>query len=159
MVGSDREVVYHGHSLGHVIHAVGCIRPGLDDDLGTRREVKQFDLVLHPLVGHAGGLHLLHISGVDMGVLSMKLGLLGDLVLVEVDLELEQPVGGSAGRNNHLDACTSRGGRADGLLAVLLFEEVHHLSLGRLFEGDDAEVGVLPGECWANNLGCLLECQ
>lgn len=133
----------HCDTLGHIVHPVRGIRPGLDNHGGTIGEVERADLGLHLLVRHAGSLHRLHVVGINVGVLALLVLLLDDLVLVEVDDELKQLVLAFAALNDNLDASMPGRRQSQRLMTVLLLEELGHQPLGRLQQGDDPEVGVL----------------
>ena len=109
------------------------------------------DLFLNPGIGIASRLDFCHVSCIDVGMLSVKLCLIGNGVAIEVDVELKQPVGAVLIHDDDLDACASSRDVRPGLLAVLPLEELNHLIFWRFPESDDPEVGVLPFESWLDN--------
>ena len=145
----------HGDALGHVVHAVGSVGPGLNDDGGVVGQGEGGDGLLDGRVGETGELGLAHVFGVDVAVAAVE-GVVGDdLVPTKLDLELGEDLvdigvdHGDAGRRLWLVPGE----------AVLVVEVGHHGGLGGLLEGDDPEEDGLVTDMATHDGGGLIDGQ
>lgn len=147
----SKRVTYHRDTLRHVVHSIGCVSPRLNNNSGILREIERADLTLYPLVSQADSLHRLHVVGINVRMLPLDMLLPDDLFVVEIDEELKQLVLVAAPLDDNLDPGVPSRSQPQRLLAMLFLQEIDHLPLGRLQQGDDPEVGLLPSKVRAHH--------
>jgi hypothetical protein len=78
--------------FGHVVHAVGPVRPRLYHHRGSHGKLEGRNLLLDARVGHARQLGLAHVVAIDVRVAAVQFFLRDDGLLAEVDLVLGEGV-------------------------------------------------------------------
>ena len=125
----------HGQSFRHVVHPVGSIYPRLNNNCGLFWQFHRFNQSLNLSIGKTGHFDLKVKVRVDVGVAALE-----DLVgyhslLVKIYLGLMKCLFDVDMHPGHASRCPGRGVGG----SMLNVEEGHHLDLGRLEKGDDAE--------------------